>query len=110
MPQPIDLQTETARIAAAERVQQVMDRASLAAQQRLAAQVEANRVAVETSVQQTPHAQSEQVDAQGRRRNPDQRKRKRQPAPNAPTQMLYDAEVHTETGESEEGRQLDITI
>ncbi len=70
MPQPVDLQTELARVTAAERIQQTADRASLAAQQRVANDMEESRVSVETQVQQTDETENEQVDANGRRRNP----------------------------------------
>jgi len=70
MPQPVDLQTELGRATAAERIQDVADRASLAAVQRQASDVEEDRVGVETQVQQTHESESERVNADGRRRNP----------------------------------------
>ena len=61
---------KVAKIAAAQRVQEIADRASLVAQQRVAAEEEEQRVIRETQVEQTPRAQSEQVDSEARRRNP----------------------------------------
>ncbi|HOE67295.1 MAG TPA: hypothetical protein PLO62_12290 [Candidatus Hydrogenedentes bacterium] len=122
MPQPIDPQTETARLSAVDRVQQIMDRASLAAQQRLAAHVESERVIAETVVQQTPQSQSEQVDAEARRRNP-YAKRRKQRAPedsdpdatphgsdNEAAHMVYNAEERTERLDAEQAHRLDISI
>jgi hypothetical protein len=76
MPQPIDLQTELGRITAAERIQQISDRASLAGQQRTAAEIQEQRIQVETQVQQT-HAQSGQVEEELKRRNPFAGRRRR---------------------------------
>lgn len=57
MPQPIDMNTELARATAAQRVQEVADRASLAAQQRQAQHAQEVRVGAESVVQES--AQSE---------------------------------------------------
>ena len=76
MPQPVDLQTEIARVTAAERIQQAADRASLAAQQRAATEIEETRVAVETQVQETDETANERIDENGRRRNPSSGKRR----------------------------------
>ena len=70
MPQPVDLQTEVARATAVERIQQLADRVSLAARQRVASAAQEDRLVSETQVQQTPQAQSEEIDAEARRRNP----------------------------------------
>ncbi len=122
MPQPIDPQTETARLSAVDRVQQIMDRASLAAQQRLAAHVESERVIAETVVQQTPQSQSEQVDAEARRRNPYAKRRKQrapedsdpdatpQDSDNEAAHMVYNAEERAERLDAEQAHRLDISI
>ncbi len=103
MPQPIDLQTELGRLTAAERLQQIADRASLVGQQRVAADTQERSIQTETQVQQT-HAQSEQVETEERRRNPFLgRKRPRaksKDAEDAPRKNASLAEPH----------QLDISI
>ena len=61
MPQPIDPQTEIGRATAAERIQQIADRSSLAAQAR-ATETSANTLRnLETQVQQAK-ARSDEVD------------------------------------------------
>lgn len=105
MPQPVDLQTEMARIAAAERIQQIADRMSLAAQQRLAQEAEKTRVADETQVHQTVETENPEVDAEGRRKNPFAGRRKgRGPA---------DSEEHgneRRVSSDDEGRHFDVSI
>lgn len=69
MPQPIDPSSELARVTAAERVQQLADRASLAAQARGAANAAQQALDMETQVSRTDQ-KSAQVDDELRRRNP----------------------------------------
>lgn len=69
MPQPIDVQTGIMQVTQAERVQQIAERVSLAAQQRTAVETQEQRVASETEVQQT-HAKADEVDQDTRRHNP----------------------------------------
>ncbi|MBI2424905.1 MAG: hypothetical protein HYV27_18910 [Candidatus Hydrogenedentes bacterium] len=69
MPQPIDPFTELARMSAAERIQQIADRASLAAQARLSSEVTQSAVTKETQVQQS-RAKSEEVDEALKRKAP----------------------------------------
>ncbi|MCC6694163.1 MAG: hypothetical protein IT365_00905 [Candidatus Hydrogenedentes bacterium] len=111
MPQPVDLQTELARVTAAERIQQSADRASLAAQQRAASTVEQTRVNAETQVQQTVEAESEQIDQDGRRKNPfvgrRRRRAKEEIAGPTPPASAGDLKVIPEGTEKHE---LDITI
>lgn len=57
MPQPIDVNTELARITTAQRVQEVADRASLAAQQRQAQQAQQERLSAETVVNEPPQSE-----------------------------------------------------
>ncbi len=79
MPQPIDPQTEIGRITAAERIQQIAERASLAAQTRMTDETELQRVNAESQVHQT-RQKSEEVDEELQRHNPfmgRRRKRKR---------------------------------
>jgi hypothetical protein len=111
MPQPVDLQTELARVSAAGRIQQAADRASLAAQQRASTVVEETRVNAETQVQQTVEAESEQVDQNGRRKNPFVGRRRRRAkediAEPAPPANAGDLKV---ISEGTENHKLDITI
>ncbi|MGI6461979.1 MAG: hypothetical protein ACOX5J_18155 [Candidatus Hydrogenedentales bacterium] len=79
MPQPVDLQTEMARVAAAERIQQFTDRLSLAAQQRVADSAEKERIRDETLVQQSHESEQSQIERDGRRRNPFSGRRKQRP-------------------------------
>jgi len=70
MPQPVDLPTELARVNAAERIQQVADRVSLASHNRAVLEDQEDRLQIETAVQHTHETESRQVDAEGRRSNP----------------------------------------
>lgn len=69
MPQPIDPQTELGRATAAERIQQIADRVSLAAQARASAEMSNARVSAETQVHQTTQ-KNDEVNRELRRRNP----------------------------------------
>lgn len=69
MPQPIDTQTELGRITAAERIAQISDRASLAAQARAAQEAELERKAVENEIREAKQ-KNEQVDKELRRNAP----------------------------------------
>ncbi len=69
MPQPIDPSSELGRVTAAERVQQLADRASLAAQARGTANAAQQAVNLETQVARTDQ-KNERVDEELRRRNP----------------------------------------
>lgn len=69
MPQPIDPNTELGRITAVERIQQIADRASLAAQHRTTLEAQSNVLNQETQVLQM-HQKNEEVDAELKRRNP----------------------------------------
>ena len=113
MPQPVDLQTEVARVTAAERIQAIADRASLAAQQRAAAEVQDLRIQEEQQVVETPEAQSEHIDAEARRRNPYAGRRRRKKDDESEEE---DAKTFYNVGETEqvadegEGQQLDVTV
>jgi hypothetical protein len=103
MPQPIDFSTELGRMTAVERIQQVTDRLSLNAQQRSTNEVQEQRIASETQVQET-QAQSEKVDVDLHRRNPYAgRKKKKEESP--PVESASDVPVAPE-----EQHQLDISI
>ena len=81
MPQPIDMQTELGRATMADRVQQAVDRASLAAAMRARQEQAEDQVLAETHVEQTPESQSDHVDTEQKRRNPFVGRRRREPSP-----------------------------
>ena len=70
MPQPIDVQSEVGRATMVEKMQQVSDRLSLAAQQRVAAEEEEAHLKQETQVNEKDDVEGEAVDGDGRRRTP----------------------------------------
>ena len=114
MPQPIDMQTEVGRLTAAERIQQVADRVSLAAQQRAAAELEEERITDETRVKESPEAQGNRVDPEEKRRRRRQReesskRREAAPGPKA-TRTFYNAEEKEEVAEAPEDHRLDVSI
>ena len=104
MPQPVDLQTEVGRVTAAERIQAIADRASLAGQQRQITEVEEERVQAETQVQDTAETENRGVDAEGHRKNPFAGRRRRR---DAAEKQGGDKEL---VEDAEEGHQIDITI
>jgi hypothetical protein len=115
MPQPVDLQVELARVTAADRVQQVADRLSLAAQQRMAAEAEQDGVNHETQVQETAQSQSEGVDVESHRQNPFVgRRRKRatneNPEPATKDDTLVAADMPVVPEAQSEGSRLDISV
>jgi hypothetical protein len=109
MPQPIDMQTELARVHVAERIQQIADRASLAGQHRQEIETEQTRIARETQVQETPQPESEQVEAEGKRRNPFAKRRRKQ---RAGKDDASGGAVHREgeEGLDRPGRHFDVTV
>ncbi len=78
MAQPIDFQTESGRVTAAERIQQIADRASLASQHNTRVSEEDKRVQQETQVQETHPGDQEALDADGRN-DAEQRESKKRP-------------------------------
>jgi hypothetical protein len=107
------MQTEVARITAAERVQQVVDRVSLAAQQRAAAVTEEHRVTDETRVKGAPESEA--------RVNPDERRRQQQrkqeqspqhedPATEKAARTFYNADEKEEVADAPGEHRLDISI
>ena len=66
MPQPIDFSTESGRVTAAERIQQIADRASLASQHNTRTAEELKRLQQETQVQKTHPGEQEALDADGK--------------------------------------------
>jgi len=105
MPQPIDLPTELARASTVERVQQAVERAALAGQQRADEEIETERAAHESEVRET-HNKSEEVEQELRRRNPYRGRRRRRDASEDPEGSVEE----TDTGDGAEAHQLDITV
>ena len=70
MPQPIDMQTELGRTIMADRIQDAMSRANLAALQRAQLDEEEDRIAKESEVHEAPETQSEHVDEELKRKTP----------------------------------------
>ncbi len=113
MPQPVDLQTEVARMTAVERMQTLTDRASLAAQQRQEVSAEEDRIVSETQVQETNEPENREVDADGRRRNPfvGRRRRRKHDGDKDRAGVFYNDEEREELAdEAAEGRSFDVTI
>lgn len=114
MPQPIDPQTELGRATAAERIQQIADRASLAAQARLAADVDGARVNAETQVRQAMQ-KNDEVDRELRRRAPFVgRRKKRQGGGESPgderSRHFYNASEKEVLADDPEVHRFDIEI
>lgn len=107
MPQPIDFQTEVARTTAADRIQQVAERAALAQAQRAADEAQRLQTEAEQSVHQAPEAQSEHVDEEARRRAPYGKGRKRNPAED---ERPGEARPLKGGIEFDEGRRLDVSV
>lgn len=114
MPQPIDMQTEIARVTMADRIQDATSRAALAAQQRAVTEEEGLQLRAETSVEETPETQSEHVDEDGRRKAPFVRKRskgkkKGKGGSAEAASATYTASHQKEIPESDD-HDLDVTI
>jgi hypothetical protein len=108
MPQPIDPHTELGRIAAAERIQQVADRASLAAQQRAAQQAQEDLVNRETQVAQ-PEQKGPEIDPDPEGRQPRDERGRRRPA-RAPADPGHLAAGMPVVDDGEQRHQIDISI
>ena len=109
MPQAIDMQTELGRVILAERIQDAATRGALASLQREQLEEKKAQALRETQVDETPEAQSEHVDEDGRRKNPFVKRRSRrkdrkgssgQSGKSAPNPHAADADDH----------QLDVSI
>lgn len=110
MPQPIDPHTELGRIAAAERIQQVAERASLAAQQRATEQALENVVARESQVAQ-PNQKDAGVDPDPERRNPGRERRGgRRPGDEDAADPTHAAAGMPVVEDGEHAHRLDISI
>ena len=115
MPQPIDPNTELARVTATDRIQQIADRVSLAAQTRTAAAALQEQVDVESQVQQMTQ-KNQQVDDELKRRSPYVGKRRRKKkgggkdSENDSTHTFYNAAEHAEVADDPEEHNIDVTV
>ncbi len=113
MPQPVDFQTEMGKVTAAERIQQIADRASLAAQQRTSEDAEIDRVTAEKQVKETLESEGEQsqkTDAEAHRKNPFLgRRKKRDKRTKDSANVFYSADEKEQVVE-EEGQDFDISV
>lgn len=105
MPQPIDLHTELSRVDSVERVQQVADRLSLAAQQRRQLQSESQQHSMETAVQQSDETDGEHIDPDRGRQ--EERRRRANRKKQAESRAESDEHVVDLTGE---GGNLDVRV
>ncbi len=76
MPQPVDLQTEIARVSATEKIQEIADRASLAAQKHHSLDEEQKRVESETQVQASKETENKEINADAGGEKAERRKRR----------------------------------
>lgn len=104
MPQPIDFQTEMAKATLADRIQSIMTRTSLAAQQRQAAELNQVRMQAESQVQDMEQPENPEVDGEGRRKNPFSGRRQKRDNPDS-----EDDGRHPPPGEGE-GQQIDFSV
>ena len=109
MPQPIDVNTELGRVTAAERITQVADRTSLAAQARIADDATAMRAQAETQVR-NPAPKSEEVEAELRRRSPYVGRRRRRQQERQPEHGARDAASLPVIPDASDQHDLDITV
>ena len=114
MPQPIDPNTELARVTTTERIQQIADRSSIAAQTRVSEEATAARNDAETNVQQA-NQKSEELDQELRRRNPfvgrrRNKKSKDNKQTDTTTHTFYNADERPEIVTDPDDHDLDVTI
>jgi hypothetical protein len=102
MPQPIDPFTELGRMQAVERIQQIADRASLAAQQRAQTALQEKLLNIEQQVHE-PEQKGTEVDQELRRRNPFMGRRRRRQGEDG-------AEAEKKRPGDGEDHQLDVTV
>lgn len=114
MPQPIDPLTELGRATAAERIQQIADRVSLAAQARASSEMANARANAETQVHQAMQKNNE-VDQELRRRAPFVGRRKKrdgsdQEPEDTRTRHFYNAAEKEVVADDADAHRLDIEI
>jgi len=109
MPQPVDLQTEMGRVAAAERIQQIADRLSLAAQHRTAKAMQEELVLEETQVHQPNETENRALEKDGRRKNPFAEKHKKHDEEGEDASPTYDSHEQPDFPD-EDGINFDVTV
>ena len=113
MPQPIDPLTELGRATAAERIQQIADRASLVAQGRVAADAATVQANAETQVRQAM-AKNEEVDRELKRGTPfiGRRKKRRESGDGASerSRHFYNASEKDVLADDPDLHRLDVEI
>ena len=110
MPQPIDPYTELGRLTAAERIQQIADRASLTAQARLAATAAEERLMQESQVHEA-HQKNEAVDEELRRKNPFMgKKKKKDTEKKRASHTFYTEDEEPDIVSDPDDHDLDVTI
>ncbi len=111
MPQPIDPNTEIMRMSVAERIQQIMDRTSLAGQAHHASHAADEQVGMETLVQQLDQ-KDPVVDDEARRRNPyrGKRQKKKDAASSDAAHVFYTASERRELADDPDAHTLDVEV
>lgn len=109
MPQPIDPFTELGRVLAAERIQQIADRASLAAQQRAQADQERELVKAEQQVRESEQ-KSEEVERELRRRNPFAGRRRKPQARKEPGHAPHGESGHEDEDDGPDTHHFDVSV
>ncbi len=110
MPQPIDPNTELGRAAAAERIQLISDRASLAAQARGATEAADRQLATESQVRETEE-KNQEIDRELRRRSPFMGKRRRKKERrDEESATFYNAAEERELADDPDDHGLDVTV
>jgi len=112
VPQPIDLQSELARTDMASRIQDMASRGALAGMQRDRLEDERLKAEAETQVDETPKGQSEELDEDGRRKNPfvTRRRKKQQDETDPEARVFYTASEEKKIVEDGSGQHFDVTI
>ena len=109
MPQPIDPYTEIGRATAAERIQQIADRTSLAAQNVVAKDEAETQAKKETQAHQAQQ-KNEEVDDEMRRRNPYMKRRKRKKESKDQSHTFYTANEQETVLDDPDAHDLDVLI
>lgn len=111
MPQPIDINTEFARSTTAQRVQEIADRASLAAQQRQVQHAQDEQIAAETVVQQS-HDSGEDAAVNDRRENREQQHRQQRGKPEGQSEAEHAGHGAGDLAiiPEEDKHRLDVTV
>ncbi len=110
MPQPIDMQTELGRSMMAERIQDAATRGALVAHLRDQVEEKKAQALRETQVDETPEAQSEHVDEDGRRKNPYVTRRSRRKDQKDPAGQSARSARKKRAASTDDDHRLDVSI